>query len=365
MSNTGAASMTLTDLLKSHSRDNNYLFLRLLLASAVIVAHTQVAYYGHTDAELFTRLFHGLTVGDLAVNGFFIISGFLITASYVSRPQPYPFFRNRIFRICPGFILCSLICGIAFSLLQLKQGAGPNGIAPGALLATVFALRMKIPEVQLGGGVHWNWNVSIWTIPYELFCYMGVLVLGWSGMLNRRAVVAGLFLAVTVLPLGSGVGIMRPFFGGMDAFVPAAPRLAQFFLAGCCAYLYRDKIRFTPAWVALAWALVAIMVVLPKVGQSFSAFPSTYALIWAAYAPLPALNWFKGLPDFSYGTYLYGWPAGLVILWFAPALPYAAFLLLNLLLAYAGGYLSWHAVEKRFLQLAKPAPVKVLDAAGA
>jgi hypothetical protein len=59
--------------------------------------------------EILTNIFHTLSVGELAVNGFFLLSGYLILQSWQRQPQFTSFLKKRILRIYPGFIVASLV----------------------------------------------------------------------------------------------------------------------------------------------------------------------------------------------------------------------------------------------------------------
>jgi peptidoglycan/LPS O-acetylase OafA/YrhL len=65
---------------------NAFGFLRLLFASLVIVSHATELFDGNREREPLTRLFGTISFGDLAVDGFFIISGYLVVGSYLKRP---------------------------------------------------------------------------------------------------------------------------------------------------------------------------------------------------------------------------------------------------------------------------------------
>lgn len=85
-------------------RRNNFGTLRLLLASLVIVSHTPEMLDGNRSRELLTMLFGTLSFGELAVDGFFIISGFLIAKSMILGGSLKVFFVKRVARIVPGFM---------------------------------------------------------------------------------------------------------------------------------------------------------------------------------------------------------------------------------------------------------------------
>ena len=64
-------------------RNNNFDFFRFVLAALVMFTHSFFVYYGMDNPEPFFLLSKNqLTAGTLAVNFFFIISGFLVLQSW-------------------------------------------------------------------------------------------------------------------------------------------------------------------------------------------------------------------------------------------------------------------------------------------
>ena len=91
--------------------------LRLGAATLVIVAHS---YNLTVHAEPFGR-FGGPDFGDIAVAVFFAISGFLVTASWISDPRTRSFALRRALRILPGLwmvLLLTTLVGLIVTALS-------------------------------------------------------------------------------------------------------------------------------------------------------------------------------------------------------------------------------------------------------
>ncbi|WP_332692302.1 acyltransferase family protein, partial [Bosea sp. (in: a-proteobacteria)] len=84
------------------ARHNHFGLLRLLLALSVVVSHALSVTTGRVEDEpLWAST--GFTLGEHAVNGFFAISGFLVTMSYEQRGWR-DYVIARTLRIGPGLI---------------------------------------------------------------------------------------------------------------------------------------------------------------------------------------------------------------------------------------------------------------------
>ncbi|WP_116112018.1 acyltransferase family protein [Austwickia chelonae] len=170
--------------------------LRLLLAAFVAVAHgMQIAHgyqprLGHTD------------LGTLAVDGFFVLSGFLVAGSFLRLSCPVRYARHRALRILPGFWTCLVVTALVMApLLSVLEGGTPgqvfSGEAPSGLyvLDNAFLLIRDYAVAGLPTGTHTPGviNGSLWTLWFEAVCYVLVMALGWAGGLRsgrRRLLVA-------------------------------------------------------------------------------------------------------------------------------------------------------------------------------
>jgi peptidoglycan/LPS O-acetylase OafA/YrhL len=94
---------------------NNLGALRLFFAILVILAHSHELIDGNRSREILTRTFGTLSFGDLGVDGFFLISGYLITKSFVESPSVIEYLFKRTLRIYPGYVVAFLLCILTIS----------------------------------------------------------------------------------------------------------------------------------------------------------------------------------------------------------------------------------------------------------
>jgi peptidoglycan/LPS O-acetylase OafA/YrhL len=95
------------------SRTNNFDLLRLLFASLVALVHTAEL----TRLELLAPLRH-LLLGEVAVDGFFVISGFLVFASYERSRSLGHYYSKRLRRILPGYLTVVTLSALGLVLIS-------------------------------------------------------------------------------------------------------------------------------------------------------------------------------------------------------------------------------------------------------
>lgn len=173
-------------------RKNNFDLIRLLAAMQVVVLHS-VEHLGLPRGAWASAL--GLFPG---VPIFFVISGFLISASFERSRDLGSYVRNRLLRIYPGLWACFLV---SVATIGVVYG---DSVRPAELLPWVVA-QLSIgqffnPEALRGYGVG-SPNGSLWTIPVELQFYL-VLPFAYAALRRlqwRRAVVGPLMLALVAI----------------------------------------------------------------------------------------------------------------------------------------------------------------------
>ena len=335
------------------ARDNGFGAFRLLFASLVIVSHSVEMLDGNDAREPLHMLFGGYSLGALAVDGFFLISGYLIAASFMSDRLGY--FWKRILRIYPAFLACTVI---SLAIVAPLAGAHIGELAPGDWARVAYrTLLLKAPEIPgvFTGLPYAGLNGSMWSISYEFRCYIGVAVLGVLGIYKFPR----LFLAMTLAALVAMIVFSLPQFDGLQASdrivgligePRVALRLAVAFMTGTCFRLlargYDGRI------AALCGAATIALQFVPLLAEPALIVFGGYVLFWAVFdldwKPLRTIN---AKDDISYGVYLYAWPIGALLIWYWRAIPLPALMLLTLAGSVICGAISWFLLEKPALRL--------------
>ncbi len=298
-----------------------------------------------------------LTLGTLGVSIFFAISGFLITASWIRRPQLRRFVLSRTLRIIPALAVvvfaAAFVIGPLVTRLPLPRYlASPETweYASGNLL---FDFRTDLPGVFTALPHASTVNGSLWTLAVEVKAYAIVAGLGCAGLLGARrgrwfvvAVGVGL-LGLTVNSLPDGFGPLHRLLDGLGG--EAAVNYLAVFMFGSALYLFRDSIR-VDRW-AIAVALVMVVVALPTSFRFVAiAVCLPYAVVGGAYLVGGLTNRLDFSIDASYGTYLWAFPLQqLLVGAFAPTAVGLA--VISLPLALAAGVGSFVFVERGALGL--------------
>jgi peptidoglycan/LPS O-acetylase OafA/YrhL len=325
-------------------RRNGLNFIRLMLATAVIVWHSG-AVTGHTVTWGPVR-----KVGDsIWVDGFFAISGFLITRSWLSRPHLGQFMRARALRILPAFWCCLFIT--AFVIAPLAVRAQGQSIATSDSWHYVVSnFFLKIHSYDIAGtptDVPYPavWNGSLWTLWWEALCYVGVAVVGVLGLLGRyrRQVVCVAWVGCWLVGLAVELGVLHRY----DLRVGA--RFGLMFASGALLLVFADRVPVSRRLVALAALAIVPAAFLPEYRMAAAPFVAYVAVVGGAL--LKGSRWnFK--QDISYGTYVYAFPLQQTLACVGLAtLPVPVFALLSVAVTLPVAAASWFVVERPALRL--------------
>ena len=334
---------------------NNFDLVRLLAAASVILSHSFLIVSGLDSAEPLSGV-SVFTLGQHAVCVFFVLSGLLVAASLERNPEPSAFFAGRVLRVFPGLIVCvlfvDLVLGPAVSHLDLSAYfTSPQTwryLLVTLSLSTGHGMLPGVFEQLPAGG---DVNVSLWTLKYEMGCYMLLALLAALGLWRRPVLMWLGFAALVGVHLLRLTEVSVSQFGVFDHIL----RLSICFFIGAGAYRLRHRLR-----LSLPGAVVAVCAYLALWRTPAEALASYFAVGYLALCfsalPLGGLRRLCARADLSYGIYIYGWPVGQTLLLCAPGLGPIELAVLSLLVAGSLAAVSWTLVEKPALALKRRLP---------
>ena len=341
----------------ARGKQNNLTLIRFLAATAVIFAHS-LAFFDLTEQYDPVFILFGIGAGDLAVNVFFVVSGFLITRSWLSKLNLVDFAWARAARIYPALwassLLLVLAAGMLFSLLPLHEFLLlPTTISYLVKNSTMFfGAQLSLPGTIEGADM--GFNVPLWTLPHELQMYALVALLGIAGLIGRRPICASIVVAsfaIWILSESGAIDLTQSRF-----------RLMFHFFFGACLLLWKDHIRLGFSGLLASVVLLAVVATLVPVDarKYCLALLTPFLALWFAFVPSGRIRKFSRAGDYSYGLYIFAYPLQLVVLikmpWIGASGHFALSFACTLLLAMA----SWHFLERKALQSEKPAWVESL-----
>jgi peptidoglycan/LPS O-acetylase OafA/YrhL len=323
----------------------------------VLVSHTSAMGAFGTDPLL--GVSEGrLTLGTLAVQCFFVLSGFLIARSYAHSRSLPQFLWHRILRIMPGFWVCLLVTALVFGPLHYytlnhtlsryfttwDRGPWQYVLTNGQLEINqfdIFFMPLKVPYPGAFDG-------PLWSLIYEWRCYVCVAALGLVGAWRRVPALGGIaataLVALPFIPSAVPLLVRIPYLADV-----AMRGLVPFFFAGALLFVLR---RFVPLdrWIATAACLLVIASLRDASLVPLRPLPLAYVVFWLGYR-LPLAR-FDARGDLSYGFYIYAFPVQQTLaLWKANRFGVVVYTLLSAAVTLGLAWLSYHLIEKRFLKL--------------
>jgi peptidoglycan/LPS O-acetylase OafA/YrhL len=342
-------------------------FLRIFLATGIIAWHA-ASLSGHLEAARASVFWFS---EYMLVPMFFALSGFLVAGSSM-RLSTRNFLLNRAARILPALaadiVFAALFIGPLVTTLPAKQYFTD---------ATFFSYFLNIV-----GWMHYSLpgvfennpspavNGALWTVPFEIGCYVLLMGLMMSGAIKRPRLV--LLFTYTVLIVGIPLRVMTSHLVNdhgsflenlaMNLFLSRGSLLWPSFLVGIVLYQLRYYVIFSKT-VAIGLVCAAILVSAFGDVQVLFSSPAVHSImlpllgyltVMIGLSLMPRLPGF-GTGDYSYGLYLYHTPFLQFLIHFFPeawtgdrwwTLFFAGFPL-----SLTAAVISWHVFEYPALKL--------------
>ncbi|GAB2904398.1 acyltransferase [Neomicrococcus lactis] len=251
-----------------------------------------------------------------AVDGFFVISGYLIFASAL-RTRTLAYFWRRFLRIYPGYLVAILVTAFLFAPLGSVLEAGTKWEAASAIHYVTGALDLKPSQDGIENTLNqvpWphTWNGSLWTLFYEALAYVGVAVLCVANPVRTRVHI--IVPALTLMATLAYVTLPPTFFSStfssaFGAIADNGLRLWTHFLWGMLAYVAGKHIRFNRISFFGSTVLFLFLThtsVLPETSGKIVGLISLVVAVLSAGSVLKTR--IGSNTDLSYGIYIYAFP---------------------------------------------------------
>ncbi len=299
---------------------NNFTAMRIIFALMVLYAHALLIPQGLPYVGTWQVTADFLV--NCALDGFFILSGYMITASAMKATSLTGYAASRFFRIYPGLI-ASVIFVMVATMFFTSLPAGEYWTNLQTWLFPVKLLTQADPMAALPGAFEGlptahRANAPLWTIRFELLAYVGVGLLLAMGLYRQKALV--LFWALAACAGGVAV-IQFGYSGPGDATIYTLSRFAPAFMIGAAFHAGREHIRLSPAFIALTLAAALASSHLAIGGVMKDVFLAAL-FIWLGHLHIPGRvgEAVRNVEDVSYGIYILHWPLGQMLMVSLPGL---------------------------------------------
>jgi len=325
---------------------NCFDFLRFFFATNILLAH--LCELSQSKSLEFLSY---ISNSSIAVQGFFIISGFLVAKSYTNTPSLKEYFIKRAKRILPAYVVVLLFSSIilaCFSRLSFSEYFTDLSVYKYLGWNSVFLNFMHpcLPglfENNLMCAV----NGALWTLKVEEGFYIVLPFIFYAVKKSKKPfLILGSLYVLSLL-----YWFVMDFYLNQPLLAKQLPGYLAYFVTGIFLFLNFEFVLQNKEKL-LVVSVFGLIISIFLDFQIDILYPAAFGsiVIIAAYS-LPFLNNFGKYGDFTYGLYIYHFP--IIQLFrqynlfekYNPILMAFSVILITLFFA----VLSWFFIEKRFL----------------
>jgi peptidoglycan/LPS O-acetylase OafA/YrhL len=285
---------------------NNFNLLRLLFALMVVVYHAIAlpGIAGWQQAESWT------SVGaELGVQGFFVLSGYLVWASLERSASLGLYAEKRARRLLPGYVTVVLVCALVAVILVPAARADLAQLASylGWNLAFLNFMAPTLPGVFEGNRFA-EINGALWTLKIEVMFYLILPILAFVMRIagkQRWILFVVIYVAAEAWRLLLGqAGAAQ---GGMlTELSRQLPGQMSFFITGIALCAWRNDLNWRSMIAPFGLGLLVLSLVFPQAAPLRAAGLGIVA-VWLAVG-IPRTFNAAAFGDLSYGLYIVHFP---------------------------------------------------------
>lgn len=329
---------------------NNFDFLRLLFALFVVIAHSYPLSGSSLNENWLTKVTSGqMMLSSIGVNGFFIISGYLIFQSLERSTTLANYFWKRILRLYPALFVVLVLTIVLAPFVYENEIAFLKNYNVQIYLhrnLSLYNLKYNINGIFTNNPYPNAINGSLWTICYEFSCYIlfGVLFFVKKRNLRLLLIIFTLMLFVFIDINFSEVKLFSFYELTSTYFF----KLGSFFLGGALLAILKLEKLNKVMWLIISAFLLIILSVCFNVYSYSQYLLLPVLVILIGLFPIKPFNQIHKIGDLSYGIYIYSFPVQQTLMYFFKFDTYNL-MFWSVLFSGVFGYLSWHLVEKKAL----------------
>lgn len=334
-------------------RNNNFDFLRILFSSLVILSHSYPLTYAlYGKPELLASITNNqIDFGSLAVDAFFVISGYLIFISLKNSATALNYFWKRLLRLYPGLIVL-----LVLTLLIVPIFYTGNNIFLEKTYWTYMPSNLTLCRIQYEiNGVFENnpmprsINGSLWSLSYEFSMYLFLLLL--FRLRHTKAVYWIILVAffISYFLHVTQSTFLEKYLVLVQLHAKELYRLAAYFLAGSALTYFNLKKIASYKTIVPIFLLVIISLVVGFFKITAPLLLPILILLIGVAGTKPFNNISKSMGDISYGVYIYGFFVQQILMFYFKLSPILLFCF-SIMITYVLAYFSWHFIEKKALK---------------
>ncbi|MFZ7115060.1 MAG: acyltransferase family protein [Bacteroidota bacterium] len=331
---------------------NNFNIIRLLAAVFVIFSHSFGFFHQLDPVKYCTN--GQLPGGQLAVYIFFVLSGYLITASWLKKENVRVYLESRVRRIFPALVvtvfLSVFIFGPLLTSLSLESYFSSADTYAYFWNLSLWKMSMTLPGVFVYEGKEHTFNAPLWTLFFEFLMYLLVILFGLMKLFRREKMSVYLLWTFFISSLILCTLKISPDLFMLKIGVANFVRFFAFFFSGALYYLYLKGKK--PQWFI---PVLFLCLSLALRSTQFFFVPALFCIVTSVFyigfheKKFGTAIVSKG--DFSYGTYLYGFIVqSIVFQYFGKSLNPMTHFLISTIFTLPLAILSWNLIEEKLLK---------------
>lgn len=295
------------------NRENNFTIIHILAALMVITGHQFILLGGEAPSVM------GVAIHGLGVRILFLVSGYLVSMSYLRTKSRRGFIWKRLSRLYPALAVCLILSAVIMRFLtsvpEYYWQSAWQYVAHNLELRPKFDIADVFRDNIYQGTV----NGSLWTLPIEVACYLLLIPFldVYRAIAKKNASLSKLLFLCILVALSIFECYYELNMSGKTAILWAtdwyrAVSLLIYFIIGSGFYVM-DLKRYCN-WQIAVVAVLFLMCVDHALKIFMTPFVAGYTVLCFALADKALFSHTLENRDVCYGLYLYAMPVQQVLI---------------------------------------------------